>query len=254
MKRYYTIDYEAAKNSGVSLMEWVILENISFFQAKYGVCDVSKKELAEFHGITDRMYRKYIQKLSENGFILITNKGVKCSKKWFRVLSFNEGERNKSSEIGRNKSSAKPEQKFRKTGTKVPPLPIKRKKERERESVAPLDATPTDALEVAEYLLQKIRTQKQNFKTPNINEWAKQIDRAIRIDGRTKEELIACIDWIYKTKRGNFWIPNILSGKKLREKFDQMELQMMQSDTTTINRRAAESAATMAVDEFGFPL
>ena len=128
MKRYYTIDYEAAKNSGVSLMEWVILENISFFQAKYGVCDVSKKELAEFHGITDRMYRKYIQKLSENGFILITNKGVKCSKKWFRVLSFNEGERNKSSEIGRNKSSAKPEQKFR------PYLLRERKREKERVS------------------------------------------------------------------------------------------------------------------------
>jgi len=87
----------------------------------------------------------------------------------------------------------------------------------------------TDAEVVANHLLSKIQTNKPNFKEPNLTEWSKDIDRAIRLDNRTKEQLMFCIDWIYGA--GSFWIPNILSGKKLREKFDTMELQMMGSQS-----------------------
>ena len=58
--------------------------------------------------------------------------------------------------------------------------------------------------------------------------WHQDIEKAIRIDKRTDQELIACIDWIYSGD-GDFWRPNILSGKKLREKFDTMEAQMISS-------------------------
>jgi len=78
---------------------------------------------------------------------------------------------------------------------------------------------------VAEYLYQKLSKHQPNFKKPNIQVWAKDIDLAIRIDSRTKEQLMACIDWIYSTPKGNFWIANILSGRKLREKFDTMNMQ-----------------------------
>ncbi len=80
------------------------------------------------------------------------------------------------------------------------------------------------ALKVSEYLLAKIITNNPKFKQPNLQTWAKDIDRAIRIDHRTEQELIGCIDWIY-TDSGSFWEPNILSGKKLREKFDTMQAQ-----------------------------
>ena len=63
--------------------------------------------------------------------------------------------------------------------------------------------------------------------------WSKDIDLAIRIDHRTEQQLIACIDWIYSSA-GSFWIPNIMSGKKLREKFDTMESQMMRSGAVNI--------------------
>ena len=82
---------------------------------------------------------------------------------------------------------------------------------------------------VAEYLLNKILLNKPNFKKPNLQSWIKDIDLAIRIDNRTELQLLSCIDWIYT--KGSFWIPNILSGNKLRKKFDAMEAQMMQTNS-----------------------
>lgn len=104
------------------------------------------------------------------------------------------------------------------------------KKEKKKESVAL--TVCDDPHDVANYLLQKILNHQPTFKKPNINEWAKEIDRAIRIDGRSKEELMRCIDWIYSTPKGSFWISNILSGRKLREKFDTMKMQASQQQPT----------------------
>ena len=85
---------------------------------------------------------------------------------------------------------------------------------------------------VADYLLTKIISNKPNFKQPNLNTWIKDIDRAIRIDERTEKQLIGCIDWVY-SEDGSFWIPNIMSGEKLRKQFDTMEAQMMRTKNKT---------------------
>ncbi len=85
-----------------------------------------------------------------------------------------------------------------------------------------------DAKEVAEYLAERIKRFNPKAK-PKPKGWIRDIDLAMRIDGRSKEELLRCIDWIYETQEGSFWIPNILSGKKLREKFDTMQLQAQRS-------------------------
>ena len=85
-----------------------------------------------------------------------------------------------------------------------------------------------DAKEVAKYLAERIKRFNPKAK-PKPKGWIRDIDLAMRIDGRSKEELLRCIDWIYETQEGSFWIPNILSGKKLREKFDTMQLQAQRS-------------------------
>lgn len=95
------------------------------------------------------------------------------------------------------------------------------------------------ATEVANYLLEKIMSSNSTFKTPNIKTWTGDIDKAMRIDGRTKQQLFDCIDWIY-SPAGSFWQPNILSGKKLREKFDMMNAQSMNTRTNR-NISVAES-------------
>ncbi len=80
---------------------------------------------------------------------------------------------------------------------------------------------------IAGYLVKQIQTFKPNFIPYNLDAWVVDIDKAIRLDKRTEAELIGCIDWMYSTDKGSFWIPNVMSGKKLREKFDTMEMQMM---------------------------
>jgi len=99
-----------------------------------------------------------------------------------------------------------------------------------------------DAQYVADYLLKKILTNKPNFKKPQICVWVKDIEKALNDDNRTVEGLIGCIDWVY-SPAGTFWVPNILSAKKLREKFDVMEAQMM---NVPKNKSRAKTAQTLA--------
>ncbi len=53
----------------------------------------------------------------------------------------------------------------------------------------------------------------------NLISWAKDIDKINRIDGRPWEQIESVIKW---TKGDSFWSGNVMSGKKLREKFDRL--------------------------------
>lgn len=90
-----------------------------------------------------------------------------------------------------------------------------------------LSDTMIEAIEVAEYLSNRLAESIDNYKQPTkagIRKWAKDIDRAIRLDGRTKQQLIEKINWIHDDA-GTFWIGNIKSGKKLRDQFDTLTAQ-----------------------------
>ncbi len=87
--------------------------------------------------------------------------------------------------------------------------------------------TMLDALEVAQYLSAKLSESIDNYKQPSIaglHKWAKDIDLAIRLDNRTKAQLIDAINWIHY-EAGSFWIGNVKSGKKLRSQFDTLTAQ-----------------------------
>jgi hypothetical protein len=58
---------------------------------------------------------------------------------------------------------------------------------------------------------------------PNLAKWSIDMDRIMRIDKRTPEQLCEVIDWCQQDK---FWQDNILSASKLRDKLDRLELQM----------------------------
>jgi hypothetical protein len=53
--------------------------------------------------------------------------------------------------------------------------------------------------------------------------WLTDIERLLRIDKRTVEQVEWVIDWLGgATEAGQFWAANVQSGRKLREKFDTM--------------------------------
>ena len=119
------------------------------------------------------------------------------------------------------------EEEEKESDNKLPPPPIKKSEFED------------DAIYISKYLLQNIYESNPTFKG-NSDNWIAEIERAMRIDGRTKDELIACIDWIHKGD-GSFWIGNILSGKKLREKFDTLKMQSLNKKQTKSQRRTSSN-------------
>ncbi len=83
-----------------------------------------------------------------------------------------------------------------------------------------------DSLEMkmAVYMKERILETYPGAKIPtNLNAWCGTLDRLMRIDGRTKEQIAAVMKWIYADE---FWCTNIRSPEKLREKWDTIWLQM----------------------------
>ncbi|WP_078382358.1 DUF4373 domain-containing protein [Sutcliffiella halmapala] len=84
------------------------------------------------------------------------------------------------------------------------------------------DATSTH-FKLAERLYNQILKNNPNHKKPDLQKWADDIRLTMERDKRTEEQIIYVIDWCQKD---SFWKANILSVSKLREKFDQLVIQI----------------------------
>lgn len=79
-----------------------------------------------------------------------------------------------------------------------------------------------EAEELAEFLKEQILKNYPNRKIDKNykQNWAIDIDRAIRLDGRTPEQLKNAIIF---SSNDNFWKQQILSGANLRKHYDRLE-------------------------------
>jgi hypothetical protein len=98
-------------------------------------------------------------------------------------------------------------------------------KEKDNEGSNEPSQSQKDAIDLATLLLTSHRkvisdylSGKDDKKT--IESWASDIEKLIRIDKKSPETIKQVILWA-KTP-DNFWFPNIQSGKKLREKYEQL--------------------------------
>jgi len=101
--------------------------------------------------------------------------------------------------------------------------------EKEKEKEIKKDSKElAQAKELATFLFSKCRNLDTKFRIgkdkETISSWAIDIEKLIRIDKRDFQEIHDVIEWC-KTD-GCFWAANIQSGKKLREKFPTLLLQM----------------------------
>lgn len=78
--------------------------------------------------------------------------------------------------------------------------------------------------DLAQLLLVCILSRKPSFKTPNKQQWCKDISLMLGQDKRNPETIKSVILWCQSDV---FWCNNILSPAKLRKQFDQLELKMM---------------------------
>jgi len=95
----------------------------------------------------------------------------------------------------------------------------------------------------ATFLFEKIKSINPKAKKPNIDAWAKDIEKLMRIDGRSEEEVTRVIEWVFND---DFWCKNILSGRKLREKFDQLYINMVKHKESP--KKKEEDAAKKKAD------
>jgi hypothetical protein len=85
------------------------------------------------------------------------------------------------------------------------------------------DSLNSDSLNLATLLATLIHEHNPNAKEPDLSKWAQEIDRMIRLDERDPQEIEDIIRWC---QGDDFWYANILSAKKLREKYDQLTAHM----------------------------
>lgn len=79
-----------------------------------------------------------------------------------------------------------------------------------------------DAEQLCDLLKQRMEANGVKTK-PVTSAWLKQMDAIIRLDKRTTDEIRSVIEWCQSDP---FWRCNILSPKKLREKFETLRLRM----------------------------
>lgn len=108
------------------------------------------------------------------------------------------------------------------------PLPLAGGSSSPVPDIKPLKAPPSDAaFGMVAYLLTAIHSHTPGFAPPLGSKWARDIDLALRVDGRTVDQLKTVIDEAHRSA-DPFWRSNLLSGKKLREKFDQLWVKAQQ--------------------------
>lgn len=98
-----------------------------------------------------------------------------------------------------------------------------KEKEKEKEKKTPRHKFETCDTNGAKYLFEKIKGNNPKQKAPNFDSWANDFRLMREKDNRELQEIKDVIDWC---QADPFWQGNILSPKKLREKFDQLTIQM----------------------------
>lgn len=82
-----------------------------------------------------------------------------------------------------------------------------------------------------------MRDNNPKVKVPeSFESWGKEADLMLTRDNRTMAEVEAVLDF---SQHDHFWRCNILSMKKLREKFDQLFLHMQEKKTHAQNKTKA---------------
>ncbi len=93
--------------------------------------------------------------------------------------------------------------------------------------------------QLASSLFEKIKNKNPETRTPNLQNWSDDIRKMIELDARKPEQVENMIAWC---QSHDFWSGIILSGKKLREKYDQMRIQAL-NDSKPGNKKTYNNSS-----------
>lgn len=120
--------------------------------------------------------------------------------------------------------------------------------------VTPCPTPCADAVEVASYLASAIRSHTPSFEAGRrkLAGWATWIDKSLR-RGRTPEQLRTIIDHCHRDEADTFWRANLLSGRKLHEKFDQLSIRARQGTKSAADSVKVGRVEPLDPDSYGAP-
>ncbi len=162
------------------------------------------------YGLTERQYRTAMKHLSQWGLARFTptTRGTIAALVDHRIYDINDVPGDGPPSNGRRTDDE------RATTNKNEKKEKKEKKE---------EGAHADAWRLAEVLLESILQRKPDFRRPNLNRWAGQMQTLLETDGRAPERIEAVIRWC---RRDSFWSVNVLNPASLRKQFDRLEMEM----------------------------
>lgn len=106
-----------------------------------------------------------------------------------------------------------------------------------QETVSKDTLTSNDAHLCGKYLFEKLKGLRQDRKEPNWKEWTKDLELMIRVDGISKEKIIATIDWLFDTD--NKFV--VASAGSLRSKYEKIADHRIQRNSSLINKNMSKT-------------
>ena len=165
------------------------------------------------YGMTEQKYRSAMKRLGQWGFAAFkpTTRGTVATLLNARIYDINE--------TSHQRANNEPATGDPRTANERTTTNKNEKNEKNEKKYSP----HSDEWKLSELLLDGILEGKPDFRRPELQRWAEDMDRMIRLDGRTAERIEAVIRWCVKDP---FWSKNILSAAALRRHFDRLELEM----------------------------
>lgn len=198
-----------------------------------GYCWATNDYFSKLYSVSKRTISTWIKSLRNAGYIsaelVLDNSSQKVKMRCLKVEANFDAHLMKTSIPSRKKVPDPHEENFAENNTinnisssqifeqpKINDNGIKNKKIFEADS---------DPYLLAKFLENNITENNPKFPQSESQRqrWAKDFDLMIRRDKIDADDIAEVIEWC---QRDNFWRSNILSGKKLREKYQQLKMRM----------------------------
>ena len=219
---YAIIPADVRYDTDLPPMAKLLYGEITCLTQKNGFCWATNSYFAELYGMSKDRISKLIGILEKKGYITVHVERNEKKEVVKRYIKLSVAEITIPSDINNDSPTVKnnEENNINLNNTRLNNTSIK--------EVSPVGGhvpktVDTKAKEMAELLFNLHRQVDQKVKKPNIDNWASDIEKINRLDGRSYDDIEKVIRWV-KTP-GNFWFANIMSGKKLRMQFSRLYIE-----------------------------
>lgn len=200
-----------------------------------GYCFATNEYLAKILQTDPSSLRRWISSLQKEGFLEIqtTRNGIHWQREIYLSDKFKKCLRRLKNEHPPAQNQAPPCLKISTI------IEDKDKEDKDKESLVRTAHPSADASSLTLYFLKNIQKRNPEFKPKNMKKWETEMDRLLRLDGRSLEDAKGLIDWVMKDM---FWRDVILSPANFREKYNELETKRIGSSEKDLIRRNREYA------------